>query len=210
MSRFKVIKSKGRYYVVTADSNGLAGGPYSDSGEADDRANWLAVLEARQAAKAAKPKVHSMNITPGYRSADVEDGRGVAAVPDPILRAMPPSFVKWNTPDGKPLPPGFVPAWKKHNIPIDPDERTPSWEVDEFGDWVKAPPRTAKELIREPVGPVKNYPLADNWAPGWMGRISLDRRPTEPSWRPPADEKPPLVASAPPWMPRKPGPGGGR
>ena len=122
MSRFRVIKSKGRYYVVTTDSNGLAGGPYEAEGDAAGRRDELIALEAKQAEAARQPH-GKINITPGYRSPDVEDGR---FDPRPDAMApylMPPGWVKWNTPNRQPLPPGWVPPWKNHRIPseIDPE-----------------------------------------------------------------------------------------
>jgi len=53
MSRFRIIRSKGKFYVVTTDSNGLAGGPYDDTAEAQTRADRLAKLEEAQAQQAA-------------------------------------------------------------------------------------------------------------------------------------------------------------
>ncbi len=121
MGRFRSYKSKGRYYVVTTDSNGLAGGPYWTQDEADARRDELAALEAKQA-EAAKQPAGKLNITPGYRSPDVEDGRAVKpAMTDAAARLMPPAWVKWNTPDRQPLPAGWVPPWKEHHLPVEPD-----------------------------------------------------------------------------------------
>ena len=127
MSRFRVIRSKGKFYVVTTDSNGLAGGPYDDTAEAQTRADRLAKLEEAQAQqtaeRAARDAAHPMHITPGYRSADVEDARGEPAPPGPDV--MPPWMqrqVKWNgIPRGQ-LPPvdwSGPPAHIKHHLPID-------------------------------------------------------------------------------------------
>lgn len=127
MSRFRVIKSKGRFYVVTTDSNGLAGGPYESPEEADQRAANLTALEAKQAAVlAARAKTeHRMNITPGYRSPDVEDGRfdkpPFSAVSAAIVERLFPGQTKWNTHDKKPPVDGWEPGWKKHHIPFDGD-----------------------------------------------------------------------------------------
>lgn len=122
MGRFRSYKSKGRYYVVTTDSNGLAGGPYWTQDEADARRDELTALEAKQA-EAAKQPAGKLNITPGYRSPDVEDGRAATPPNLAAARTLPPAWVKWNTPDRQPLPPGWVPPWKNHRIPseIDPE-----------------------------------------------------------------------------------------
>lgn len=123
MSRFRVIKSKGRFYVVTTDSNGLAGGPYESPEEADQRAANLAALEAKQAAasaaRAKEADASRMPITPGYRSPDVEDGR---FAPQPIRSSWAPDW--WQNPpklNDRQRDPGQVPPWRKHRIPVDGD-----------------------------------------------------------------------------------------
>ena len=49
MSRFRVIKSKGKFYVVAQDTNSLAGGPFEDPGDATAHSDRLNVLEVQQA-----------------------------------------------------------------------------------------------------------------------------------------------------------------
>src|SRR5574343_896670 len=110
MGRFRVIKSKGQFYVITTDSNGLAGGPFDGQGDAQAHADRLAVLEAmetkRTAELAAKAAQHPMNITPGYRSPDVEDRRSGPPLPAPSF--FPPAF---RTPALRDKPPGWEPPW---------------------------------------------------------------------------------------------------
>lgn len=159
MSRFRVLKSKGRYYVVTTDSNGLAGGPYTTPAEAEQRVTALAAIEAAQAARLAQPEAHRMNITPGYRSPDVEDGRGAPAqMTDAAARLMPPGWVRWNTPDRQPLPPGWVPPWKVHRLPAEIDPEAAAMIAE------SAPPRVVD--TGPPLPAVRPSPRAmPPWAP---------------------------------------------
>lgn len=131
MSRFRAYRAKDqKWYVVTTDTNGLAGGPYNTPDEAQARADRLAALEAAAAlaAKQAKPE-HRMNITPGYRSPDVEDMRFVA--PTGPARQRPEFYPPWiqrnlkwsGVPKGQLPPPewGTNPA-TRHHIPVDPND----------------------------------------------------------------------------------------
>lgn len=127
MSRFRAYKSGGKFYVKTTDSNGLAGGPYDTFEQAEQRAANLAALEAKHAAILAErtKNEHRMNITKGYRSPDVEDGRfdepPFSAASAAIVERIFPGQVKWNTHDKKPPVDGWEPGWKKHHIPIEDD-----------------------------------------------------------------------------------------
>lgn len=130
MSRFRAYRAKDKkWYVVTTDTNGLAGGPYENPAEAQARADRLAKLEEMQAQRAAQPEAHRMNITKGYRSPDVEDMRGV--VPTGPARQRPEFYPPWiqrnmkwsGVPKGQLPPPewGTNPA-ARHHIPVDPND----------------------------------------------------------------------------------------
>lgn len=148
MSRFRAYRAKDKkWYVVTTDTNGSAGGPYNTPEEAQARADRLAKLEEMQAQRAAQPEAHRMNITKGYRSPDVEDARGVPAPPGPEF--MPPWLqrgVRWNgVPKGQLPPPDWSqpPAQIRHRIPIDPNEVTA-----EGVPWGEAARRSKEEQAR--------------------------------------------------------------
>jgi len=124
MSRFSVIKSKGKFYVVAKDTNTLAGGPFLSPEEAGQRSDRLNVLEVAQAVELKKRQAaaaaNQMPITPGYRSPDVEDGR--LALPPPGSGWA--SYDWWQHPPklGDRPPRGPVSPGMKHHLPIDPAE----------------------------------------------------------------------------------------
>lgn len=123
MSRFSVIKSKGKYYVVAKDTNTLAGGPFLSPEEAGQHSDRLNVLEVAQAVEFKKRQAaadaNRMDIQPGYRSPDVEDGR---FAPQPI-RSTWASYDWWQHPPklGDRPPRGPASPGMKHHIPVEPD-----------------------------------------------------------------------------------------
>ena len=139
MGRFRVIKSKGQFYVVTADAT--VAGPFADQAEALQRSDRLTVRDAQAAAAGAKPVARTMNITPGYRSPDVEDGRFDGPIPATFLPPEMQRWVKWyGVPRGElPPPPGGKSPAAKHHFPIDPNERVENWGMTQFGEWVRSP-----------------------------------------------------------------------
>jgi len=192
MSRFKVIKSKGRFYVVTTDSNGLAGGPYESPEEADQRAANLAALEVKQAAVLAErvKNERRMNITPGYRSPDVEDGR---SAPQPIVSSWAPDW--WQNPpkmgDGPTRAPGRIPPWNKHRIPTEGDPvYTPP-------DTPTAPPYNLRNL-GTPGGMFDMTPGSTGFAPSVPGAGGPF------DWKLDADQAELAKRQTPPWSTGKP------
>ena len=155
MGRFRVIKSKGQFYVVAGDTNSLAGGPYQSPDDAAMHSDKLNVLEAQQALAAKQPEAHRMAIAPGYRSPNVEDFRALGG-----MTFMPPGF---QTANGRPGT-GTAPPWIRHHIPVDPADLLPASQGDPE---MKMPPPA-------PVGA-----LGGSWIPQWTGGSSLGPSPAK-------------------------------